>query len=230
MLLDGARRRFDRYEAAGLKWTKDAGPCEIEEARLRVADPDHPWYRMGLRRAGSYKALNAVIQGDSARWTKQWLCDVYYQTGIVPLLQMHDSLSFSVKNFEQAEMAARIGCEAIALTVPIRVDMGFGRTWGEASRKDAASWAELTGDTAPGHDAKYVIVPARAAATAADAHRCRRESHRWRRHRSRHPPRSRQLQMSALRRPTRYWRPARWRRGPPSKLNGHRSPSSPRSK
>ena len=154
------------YEAAWLKWTKDAGPCRIEEARLRVADPEHPWYRQELRRAGSYKALNAVIQGDAARQTKLWLRDVYYQTGIVPLLQMHDSLSFSVKNFEQAEMVARLGCDAIALTVPIRVDMGFGRSWGEASRKDAPNWAELTGDTTPGHDAKYVIAPAGATATS----------------------------------------------------------------
>ena len=45
VLLDGARRHFDLYEAARLKWTKDAGPCRIEEARLRVADPEHPWYR-----------------------------------------------------------------------------------------------------------------------------------------------------------------------------------------
>jgi hypothetical protein len=169
VLLDGARRHFDRYEAAKVPWTKDAAPCGIEEAQLRVADPGHPWYRKELRRAGSYKALNAVIQGDAARQTKIWLRDVYYATRLVPLLQMHDSLSFSVETFEQAEMAARLGCTAIGLTVPIRIDMGFGRSWGQASRKGAPSWAELTGDAAPGHDAKYVITPPGATATSRPA-------------------------------------------------------------
>ena len=79
---------------------------------------------------------------------------------------MHDSLCFSVKSFEQAEMVARLGCDAIALSVPVRIDMGFGKSWGEASQKDASNWAKLTGDTTLGHDAKYVITPAGATATS----------------------------------------------------------------
>ena len=34
VLLDGARRHFDLYEAARLKWTKDAGPCSIRRGAV----------------------------------------------------------------------------------------------------------------------------------------------------------------------------------------------------
>jgi hypothetical protein len=45
-LYDGARRHFDRF-APGGKWEKGAGPCSREEARERLNDPKHPWYRRG---------------------------------------------------------------------------------------------------------------------------------------------------------------------------------------
>ena len=139
-LIDGARRHFNLYEAAWIPWTTKNRPCPLEEARLRAADPTHPWHGQQLRRAGGYKALNALIQGTSARCTKIWLCDVYYKLGIVPMLQMHDALCCSVKSFEQAEAVARLGCDAVKLTVPVRVDMKFGKSWGDATH----SWSELT--------------------------------------------------------------------------------------
>ena len=181
LMSDGTRRHFNLYEAVGLKWTKKNGPCSFEEARLRAADPTHPWHGRPLRRAGGYKALNSLIQGDAARQTKAWMCEVYYTLGIVPILQLHDSLSLSVTRFEQAEAVARLGCDAVKLSVPIRVDMAFGNSWGEASQDEPPTWAKLTGDTTPGHDVSYVITPAGASATrpapqvppvfAAEAHR-----------------------------------------------------------
>ena len=36
---------------------------------------------------------------------------------------------------EQGELVARLGCEAVQLTVPIRVDLKFGRSWGDAQHK-----------------------------------------------------------------------------------------------
>jgi DNA polymerase I-like protein with 3'-5' exonuclease and polymerase domains len=132
-LIDGARRHFNLYEAAWIPWTTKNGPCPLEEARLRAADPTHPWHGQQLRRAGGYKGLNALVQGTSARCTKIWLCDVYYKLGIVPMLQMHDALCCSVKSFEQAEAVARLGCDAVKLSVPVRVDMKFGESWGDAT-------------------------------------------------------------------------------------------------
>ena len=57
---------------------------------------------------------------------------VFQQTGIIPLLQMHDALECSVTSREQAEMIARLGEEAVSLNVPMMVDLKFGKTWGDA--------------------------------------------------------------------------------------------------
>jgi DNA polymerase-1 len=137
-LYDGARRHFNKF-APGGKWQKGAGPCELEEARERVRNPDHPWYRRGpLYRADTHTALNAMIQGSAARHTKLWM-RACWREGIVPLLQMHDCLDCSVSSREQGELVARLGREAVQLDVPMRVDLKFGRSWGDAKH----TWAEL---------------------------------------------------------------------------------------
>ena len=125
-------------------YAKGAGPCGIEEARRRIADPEHPWYGQRLSRANVYTALNALVQGTAARHTKLWMRAVFRE-GIVPLLQMHDCLDCSVRTREQAELVAQLGCDAVSLEVPMRVDLKFGRSWGDASH----TWEELTGDSAP---------------------------------------------------------------------------------
>jgi hypothetical protein len=138
-LYDGARRHFDRWAPGGGKWKKKAGPCELEEARRRLEDPTHPWYgRKQLHRADTRTALNALIQGSAARHTKLWMRAVWRE-GIVPLLQMHDALECSVSSREQAELVARLGEEAVQLDVPMRVDLKFGYSWGDAKH----SWEEL---------------------------------------------------------------------------------------
>jgi DNA polymerase-1 len=137
-LYDGARRHFDKVAPKG-KWGKGAGPCEPAEARKRVRDPKHPWYRRRLYRADTRNALNAQIQGSAARHTKLWML-ACWREGIVPRLQMHDALECSVSSREQAELVARLGCEAVQLDVPMRVALKFGRSWGDAKHK----WEELT--------------------------------------------------------------------------------------
>ena len=137
-LYDGARRHFDRF-APGGKWKKHAGPCSLEEAQQRIKDPNHPWYGRGqLYRADTHTALNALIQGSAARHTKLWML-ACWREGIVPLLQMHDCLDCSVSSREQAELIAQLGCDAVQLDVPMRVDLKFGRTWGDAVH----TWNEL---------------------------------------------------------------------------------------
>ena len=142
VLYDGARRHWNLWEAPRI-FAKGAGPCEIEEARRRIADPDHPWHGQRLSRANTYTALNALIQGTAARHTKLWM-RACWREGITPLLQMHDCLDCSVRTREQAELVAQLGCDAVSLEVPMRVDLKFGRSWGDASH----SWEELTGDSA----------------------------------------------------------------------------------
>jgi putative DNA primase/helicase len=70
-----------------------------------------------------------------------------WQAGITPLLQMHDCLGLSVTSPETAKMVARLGEEAIKLEVPMKVDIKFGRSWGDAKH----TWEELhgSGDAPP---------------------------------------------------------------------------------
>lgn len=131
VLYGGARRHFNKW-APGGKWQKGAGPCEIEEAYARLKDPGHPWYqRPKLYRADTRNALNALIQGSAAQHTKLWMRAIWRE-GIVPLLQMHDCLDCSVSKPEQAETVARLCCEVINLVVPMRCDLKYGHTWGDA--------------------------------------------------------------------------------------------------
>jgi hypothetical protein len=68
-----------------------------------------------------------------------------YRHGIIPLLQMHDCLDCSVGTREQAELIAALGRDAIELSVPMVIDVAFGRSWGNATH----TWDEL-------HDAQKV--------------------------------------------------------------------------
>jgi DNA polymerase I-like protein with 3'-5' exonuclease and polymerase domains len=137
-LYDGARRHWDRW--APRTRAKGAGPCSLDEAKQRVRDPGHPWFRQRLQQVGIHTALNAQIQGDAARHTKLWMRAVWRE-GIVPMLQMHDGLELSVTTREQGELVARLACEAVKLEVPMRADIKYGRSWGDANH----TWEELTG-------------------------------------------------------------------------------------
>lgn len=106
--------------------------------------------------------MNALIQGGAARHTKLWMRACWCE-GIIPLLQMHDCLDCSVNSREQAELVARLGCEAVQLDVPMRVDLTYGRTWGDAKY----TWEELHGAAAPakptkvnGHTFEAAPIPA----------------------------------------------------------------------
>ena len=74
-----------------------------------------------------------------------------WREGIVPLLQMHDGLELSITTREQGELVARLACEAVKLEVPMRADIKYGRSWGDAKHK----WEELTGaESAPKRKSK----------------------------------------------------------------------------
>ena len=142
VLYDGARRHWDRWAPTGLQ--QGRRPVLARRGAYGApAIPEHPWFHRRLQRGGIHTALNAQIQGDAARHTKLWMRAVWRE-GIVPLLQMHDGLELSVTTREQGELVARLACEAVKLEVPMRADIKFGRSWGDAKH----TWEELTG-TAP---------------------------------------------------------------------------------
>lgn len=151
-LLDGARARFDRWEPRWVDWddpkiksSTPMGACSMEEARRRVADPDHPWSGR-LRRAFTHKSMNWLIQGSAARMTKLSM-RACWQEGLLPLLQMHDELDFSFDNKGDALRAEELMRDTVKLQVPVVVDAEFGDTWGNAKVKKDEDGNVLYGAT-----------------------------------------------------------------------------------
>jgi DNA polymerase I-like protein with 3'-5' exonuclease and polymerase domains len=88
-------------------------------------------YGQRIKRAGTYKGLNRLIQGSAADQTKAAMVALA-KAGFDPILQVHDELALSVKNREQAQAAAEIMANAVRLEVPSRCDVEVGPSWGEA--------------------------------------------------------------------------------------------------
>jgi DNA polymerase I-like protein with 3'-5' exonuclease and polymerase domains len=88
-----------------------------------------------LKRAGTYKALNRLIQGSAADQTKQAIIDCY-NNGHRPLLQIHDELCFNIKS-EADTIAIKEKMEHclddVPMKVPSKVDIAIGDNWGDAS-------------------------------------------------------------------------------------------------
>lgn len=85
-----------------------------------------------LKRAYTYRGLNRIIQASAADMTKKAMVDIYVETGLIPLLQVHDELIYSVKNVEEAYVLRDIMIQALPLEVPNVCDIDIGPNWGEA--------------------------------------------------------------------------------------------------
>jgi DNA polymerase I-like protein with 3'-5' exonuclease and polymerase domains len=89
-------------------------------------------YGSRIKRAGTYKGLNRLIQGSAADQTKAGMVALH-KAGFKLLLQVHDEVALSVRNIDEARAAAEIMAKAVTLEVPSRVDVETGPSWGEAS-------------------------------------------------------------------------------------------------
>lgn len=130
-LIDGARSHFDQWEPAWMDQGDTWGTANSQEAARER------WPGRRLKRAFIHKAMNRLIQGSAARQTKLWM-RACWREGLVPLLQMHDELDFSVRDRAQGERVAELGRDVVQLRVPMKVDTEYGRTWGQAK----LSWDE----------------------------------------------------------------------------------------
>ena len=88
-------------------------------------------YGQRIKRAGTYKGLNRLIQGSAADQTKAAMVALA-KAGFRPILQVHDEVALSVTDREQAKEAAEIMAQAARLEVPSRCDVEVGPSWGEA--------------------------------------------------------------------------------------------------
>jgi len=89
-------------------------------------------YGPRIKRAGTYKGLNKLIQGSAADQTKMAMVAMH-EAGQQLLLQVHDEIVLSVDNREEAVHAARIMENCVSLQVPSRVDTEVGDSWGQAT-------------------------------------------------------------------------------------------------
>lgn len=136
----GRRRRFSLYEPADWILSKKVSPS-IKERMVEIVNEarlENPGIRPGVRRAGTHRALNAVIQGSSADQIKKAMveCD---EAGIFDILfchlTVHDELDVSIPRTKEGSEAfsemARIMETTIPLKVPVRTDSKIGANWGE---------------------------------------------------------------------------------------------------
>jgi DNA polymerase I-like protein with 3'-5' exonuclease and polymerase domains len=129
-LLDGARCRFDHWEPTGNGRDTEF----VRPMRRDAADAFAPWRGRRLRRADTRKAMNRAVQGGSARQTKIAMRDCWRE-GILPMLQLHDELDFSIGDPMLGMRASQIMIDAVKLNVPMKVDLQYGHSWGQASQE-----------------------------------------------------------------------------------------------
>ena len=75
--------------------------------------------------------MNALIQGSSADMIKKAMVDLYRE-GITPHITIHDELDVSIQSLEQAKVVRDIMLNCVDITVPLKVDVELGPSWGEA--------------------------------------------------------------------------------------------------
>ena len=141
MLMRGVTDRLNDKDSGGSIRSLKGRKCrfdlwEPDTFEMNKALPYHEAVRQygqttRLKRAYTYKALNRLIQASAADMTKQAMVDVY-QTGKIPLIQIHDELAVSVTGKKEAQSIAKIMTNAIELDVPSRCDIEIGASWGDA--------------------------------------------------------------------------------------------------
>lgn len=77
-------------------------------------------------------AMNRLVQGSAADQTKMAMVAAD-KAGYRLQLQVHDELDLTVETREEAERLAVIMRECVELSVPSRVDVEMGASWGEAA-------------------------------------------------------------------------------------------------
>ena len=117
----GRKCRFDLWEN---KDFHDKRMMSYENAKKTWA-----WNEM--KRAGTYRALNRLIQGSAADQTKKAMVDLWNNHGIVPMIQIHDELNISVADETQVKEIKDTMESAVELHVPVKCEAKIGINWGE---------------------------------------------------------------------------------------------------
>lgn len=119
----GRRRHFNFWEPINYRFKKKG------EVPLRKEQAEQTWPSCTLRRAYTYKALNALIQGSAADMTKMAMIKVAKELKYVPLMQVHDELNFSMNSVKECEQIRDIMEDAVDTCVPMLADLEIQETW-----------------------------------------------------------------------------------------------------
>jgi len=118
MTILGRRRHFNEWENAefGSAWSKPL-PKDLAQAK---------WGR--IKRAGTYKAWNSVVQGSAAEQMKLAILGVYNE-GILPMMTIHDELDVPIESDAQVARVKEIMENVLHLNVPVVVETAVGADW-----------------------------------------------------------------------------------------------------
>jgi DNA polymerase I-like protein with 3'-5' exonuclease and polymerase domains len=141
----GRMCRFDRwepmfsyeemYDASGERKRVDS--LSYDEAVAAVNNPAlEDWYNRGIRRAFTHKALNRLAQGSSADQMKLAMRELG-RNGLIPAVQMHDELCNSTQGDKEDKLIADIMRDVVRISVPFKIDVEIGRSWGEVQKMAA---------------------------------------------------------------------------------------------
>lgn len=141
----GRRARFDTWEPANFSLSKELGNFPTREEALKVTakhlDVDVSCSQI-IKRARTYKALNALLQGSAADLMKKAMVDIW-ESGVcdvlgAPLLTVHDELDWSVPQTKEGDEAMVEAGEYMKhalpeIRVPVLIDTESGDDWGHIS-------------------------------------------------------------------------------------------------
>jgi len=117
----GRKCRFDLWE------NKDFH----DKRMMNYENAKKTWAWNEMKRAGTYRALNRLIQGSAADQTKKAMVDLWNNHGIVPMIQIHDELNISVADETQVKEIKDTMESAVELHVPVKCEAKIGTNWGE---------------------------------------------------------------------------------------------------
>ena len=139
--------RFDKWETTNKEWNSDTNrfnevPLYTREQAMEAfkaemldkykenkIDANYmDYFERYYTPAFTYKALNRLIQGSAADMTKKAMVDLH-EKGIIPHIQIHDELCFSITDHEP-ELIKSVMEKTIPLEVKNKVDFESGPNWG----------------------------------------------------------------------------------------------------
>ncbi len=140
--IDAYFRQFPSIQAfmnESIEKARALGYSETVLGRRRYV-PDIRSENRQVREAAERTALNTPVQGSAADIIKVAMVRIHRELpGVFPsarmLIQVHDELVFEVPEKEAENLkpwVQRMMGDAYALDVPLKVDVGAGRTWSEA--------------------------------------------------------------------------------------------------